>query len=337
MSDETYYGQASLGPYELLELGDWTLGSGQVIHDCKLAVSTHGILNDNRDNVVLVPTWYSGSSRHVADTYIGEGRALDPKRYFIVVANQIGGGLSTSPNNYPDRTEFPSTSISDDVRAQERALSDHFGIEKLAMIFGASMGGQQGFEWAVRYPMKVERLAVLAATPLATPYTKFLLKGMADTLTTQDSSVDAAVRRHAMWWTTFGWSPDFLRDEDYNALGLEGIDQFVEEFMVPYFAAMDPRVLLAMANKAIAADVCSFTGKPVDITLGGVTANTLVMSISEDRIFPPSEVAAHGKLIPSCTTRELKSRHGHLAIFGADPDFLLSLDAALDSLLSQDV
>ena len=33
--------------------------------------------------------------------YIGQGRALDPDKYFIIVVNQIGSGLSTSPHNTP--------------------------------------------------------------------------------------------------------------------------------------------------------------------------------------------------------------------------------------------
>ena len=32
---------------------------------------------------------------------IGKGRALDPNKYFIIVVNQIGNGLSTSPHNTP--------------------------------------------------------------------------------------------------------------------------------------------------------------------------------------------------------------------------------------------
>jgi homoserine O-acetyltransferase len=33
--------------------------------------------------------------------YIGKDRALDPEKYFIIVVNQIGNGLSTSPHNTP--------------------------------------------------------------------------------------------------------------------------------------------------------------------------------------------------------------------------------------------
>lgn len=92
--------------------------------------------------------------------YIGARRVLDPAKYFIVVVNQIGGGLSTSPHNTPfplGMANFPAISIGDDVVAQERFLREHFGIETLALVVGGSMGAQQVYEWAVRFPDRVLR------------------------------------------------------------------------------------------------------------------------------------------------------------------------------------
>jgi homoserine O-acetyltransferase/O-succinyltransferase len=65
--------------------------------DCQLAYVTFGTLNDAKDNAILFPTWYSGSNKIIEQVFIGKGRALDPDKYFIIVVNQIGGGLSSSP------------------------------------------------------------------------------------------------------------------------------------------------------------------------------------------------------------------------------------------------
>src|SRR5699024_5950678 len=119
----------------------------------ELAVSTHGELNEAKDNAILIPTWVSGTHQTWEQVYIGPGRALDPTKYFIIIVNQIGNGLSTSPHNTTEAgismSRFPRVRIGDDVRAQRLLLSTHFGIETLALVVGGSMGAQQTWEWAV--------------------------------------------------------------------------------------------------------------------------------------------------------------------------------------------
>ena len=117
MIDNSYYSQDVHGPYELHDIGNLELEEGGTIRDCKLAYATFGNLNAAKDNAILIPTWYSGTSKIMEQVFIGQGRALDPDKYFIIVVNQIGGGLSTSPHNTPARRngEFPHVRIGDDV------------------------------------------------------------------------------------------------------------------------------------------------------------------------------------------------------------------------------
>ena len=59
---------------------------------------------------------------------------------------------------------FPRIRIGDDVRAQHKLVTEQFGIERLELVCGGSMGAQQTYEWAVRYPDMVKRAAPLAGT-----------------------------------------------------------------------------------------------------------------------------------------------------------------------------
>ena len=93
MIDNPYYTDAVHKDYELISVGRLELEEGGAIPDLKLAVRTWGTLNEARDNAILIPTWYSGTHQIWADTYVGEGHALDPSRYFIVCVNQIGNGI----------------------------------------------------------------------------------------------------------------------------------------------------------------------------------------------------------------------------------------------------
>ena len=157
--ENPFYTAEQQGAYELLPLGRFELEEGGVIEDLQLAVATYGELNAAKDNAILVPTWFSGTHATWWQVYLGEGRALDPSRYFIVVVNQIGNGLSTSPHTTTDpliaMSRFPKVRIGDDVRAQHRLVTELFGIERLQLVVGGSMGAQQTYEWAVRFPDRV--------------------------------------------------------------------------------------------------------------------------------------------------------------------------------------
>src|SRR6202051_4055256 len=121
MCTNPYYGQEGHGPYETIRIGNLELEEGGHILDCQLAVATHGTLNAAKDNAILVPTWYSGTSKIMEQVYIGNGRALDPAKYFIIVVNQIGNGLSTSPHNRSGiqaGRNFPKGCIGDEVRGR---------------------------------------------------------------------------------------------------------------------------------------------------------------------------------------------------------------------------
>ncbi|MBS0251614.1 MAG: alpha/beta fold hydrolase, partial [Proteobacteria bacterium] len=162
MSDRSYYSREIHGSYEIFELGDFDLESGYRLRGAKLAYRTIGTLSPAKDNAILFPTWYSGTSGIIEQAYVGCGRALNPEKYFIIIANQIGNGLSTSPSNSvpPARGPgFPVVTIADDVVAQHKLVTEQFGLSKLELVLGGSMGAQQTYEWAVRYPDIVRRAA----------------------------------------------------------------------------------------------------------------------------------------------------------------------------------
>ena len=149
MIDNPYYSQEIHGPYELYDVGNLELEEGGTIRNCQLAYATFGTLNAAKDNAILVPTWYSGTNKIIEQVLIGGGRALDPAKYFIIIVNQIGGGLSTSPHNTPlpaGMANFPHVRIGDDVRAQHKLVTEKFGLNNLALVVGGSMGAQQRSE-----------------------------------------------------------------------------------------------------------------------------------------------------------------------------------------------
>ncbi|MFT5426296.1 MAG: homoserine O-acetyltransferase [Gammaproteobacteria bacterium] len=343
MTENSYYGQEGHGPYELMDIGTLELEEGGSIANCQLAVATHGTLNAEKNNAILVTTWYSGTSKIMGDVYIGSGRALDPDKYFIVVVNQIGDGLSTSPHN-SEGAAFPKVRIGDDVRAQHKLLTETFAIESLELVVGGSMGAQQTYEWAVRYPDMVKRAAPIAGTAKNTEHDFQFTQTLIEAITTdpnfkdghykESAEVAEGLRRHAKLWTVMGWSTEFFRLNRHKELGFDSMQAFVDGFMTGYFAPMDPNNLLCMAWKWQRGDVSRNADGDLAAALGRITAKTFVMPISNDMFFPPSDCEVEQQLIPNSEIRVIDSIDGHLALFGTDPDCQAQIDIFLKELLA---
>ena len=146
--------------YDIFDLGDVVLQSGLTLRDAKLAYKTHGTLNSRKDNGIVVPTFYGGQHPQY-EPMLGPGLALDPQAYFIIIPNMFGNGLSSSPSNTPlpyDRARFPPVTLYDNVMCQHRLVTERFGIERLVLVAGFSMGAQQTFQWGALFPDMVERI-----------------------------------------------------------------------------------------------------------------------------------------------------------------------------------
>jgi homoserine O-acetyltransferase len=344
--ENAYYSPEVHGPYEMFDLGDFTLEEGPTLRDCQLAYTTFGELNDAKDNAIFISTWYSGTHQIWADTYIGPEHALNPEKYFIVVANQIGNGLSTSPHNTDgpfSMGRFPHVRIGDDVRAQEQLLRKQFGIEELQLVTGGSMGAQQTYEWAVRFPEKVKRAAPIAGTAKNTPH-DFLFTDTLREASTSDpgykngwyrsaSEVREGLARHAKIWSVMGFSTEFFKQEHWRTLGFTSLEDFQVGFMEAYFGPMDPNDLLCMAWKWQRGDVSRHTGLDLEAALGRIRARTFVMPIDEDMFFPVRDHKAEQEMIPNSELRVVESISGHLGLFNLEPSYMEQIDRHLGELL----
>jgi len=166
------------------QLGAMEFERGGSLPAVTLAYETWGELNAAGDNAVLVLHALTGDS-HVTGPaspghptagwwsgLVGPGKVLDTERWFVIAPNMLGGCQgSTGPASVaPDGLEwgprFPYLTIRDQVEAQ-RLLADALGIRRWAAVIGGSMGAMQSLEWAVSYPDRVERFAVLAGPPIS--------------------------------------------------------------------------------------------------------------------------------------------------------------------------
>ena len=348
--ENPYYTAAVHGDFELADIGDLPLEDGATLRGCQLAYQTLGTLNAAKDNAVLIPTWYTGNHSIMRDTYVGTGRAIDPADHFVVLVNQIGSGLGTSPHNLAGpygRARFPRVRIGDDVVAQERLLREVLGVEQLALVFGGSMGAQQTYEWAVRFPDRVQRAAPLAGTARMYQHCVIWAQTLVDTLRgdpgyadgwyRDSTDVHEGLQRHAGLFALHGLSNEFWTGEHWRALGFSSPQDFVTGFLGAYFQPMDAENLIVQAWKWQHGDVSRHTGGDLTAALGRITAKTFVLPISTDKFFPPEDCAAEQRLVPGSELRVIEDVHGHASLFGLTPAYVEQVDGALRDLLATDV
>src|SRR3954469_23023225 len=133
--------------YQIFEAGDVVLQSGLTHRNARLAYKTYGTLNADKSNVIVYPTSY-GATHTDLEWQIGPGRALDPTKYFIVIMNEFGNGLSSSPSNTPppfDRARYPHFTMTDNVLVQQRLLPEVFGVERGSSSTASQWAGCRRF------------------------------------------------------------------------------------------------------------------------------------------------------------------------------------------------
>lgn len=167
--------QSTDGAQQIATLGDFRLQSRAVVHDFRIGYRTLGKLNADKSNAVLWPTWLGGRSEELLQ-FIGPGNVVDSSKYFVILIDSIGNGISTSPSNSwsQPRMKFPKFTVRDMVESEHRLVTEVLRLGHLYAVMGLSMGGMQAFEWAVVYPEFMDLTVPMAGSPQSTSYDRLL-------------------------------------------------------------------------------------------------------------------------------------------------------------------
>jgi len=325
-------------PHQTLALGELPLESGEAIQDFEISYVAHGNRSRSDDNVILVLTAI-GSTHHRLDFLIGPGRPLDPERHFIICADAIGNGLSTSPSNsqtQPDLS-FPRFSIRDMV-ASQRKLLDALGVERLASIVGASMGGMQALQWAVSHPDRMRN--VVALVPMArTRAWSVAMNEVARRILRADPDFPSGP--YGAGFEAWAALTRVITNREPGAL--EGIpaaaipglvDQTIE---AARGMASDPLDWVYQSWAYDAHDVGTTAGFDGDTTaaLRTVKAPVLLLVPSLDLYNPVDDAIEAARSIPDATLVRLHGNAGHAVAADASPHLAEIRDAISEFLISR--
>lgn len=328
--------------HQTFELGRVELQSGEVLIDAKLAYKTYGTLAPRGDNVVVLPTFYTGSHAR-NEGFFGPGRAIDPARHFIVSVNLFGNGISTSPSNASPTQRgprFPGVTLFDNVYCQHRLLTERLGIKRIALVSGWSMAGCQAYQWAAQYPEMVGAIVPFCASAKTSPHNFVFLEGVkaalqadgdwnnGDYASPPAKGLDAFGRVYAGW----AFSQTFFRDGLYRKLGYETIEDLLSEWGEDHAKNWDANNLLAKLWTWQKGDISANTAYLGDFekALGGITARAILIPCTQDLYFPPADNEIEARHMPNAQLRPFNSPFGHcVANPGNDHNFERFLDQCI--------
>lgn len=370
------------GPeYRAIEVGDiltlakdtpLTLACGVDISSFPLAYQAYGTLNAAKSNAILICHALT-ADQYVAGTHpvtqkpgwwdrmVGPGKPIDTDRFFVLCANTLGGCMgSFGPkelNPVTDRPyglDFPVVTIGDMVEAQ-KLLIEHFGITRLHAVIGASMGGMQVLEWAVRYPERVASAVAVATSArqsaqniafheigrqaiMADPdwmdghyflHRKFPSKGLA----VARMAAHVTYLSEEMLQTRFGRT---LQDRERFTFGFDAdfrVESYLRHQGMSFVERFDPNSYLYLTRAASYHDLTEGGRYHLAERFLNSPVRFCVIAFSSDWLFPPTEnrhlVRALNAAGVSVSYTEITSDKGHDAFLLEEPD----LDAAMKGFL----
>ncbi len=331
---------------EVFDLGDVTLLSGEVLRGARLAYKTYGALAPDGGNVVVLPTFYTGSHMR-NEGFFGTGRAIDPARHFIVSINMFGNGISSSPSNTPapqDSPRFPLVTLWDNIACQHRLLTERLGVERIALVAGWSMAGCQAYQWGAQYPDMVDAILPFCASARTSPHNWVFLEGVKAALCADQgwkggdyaSPPVAGLKAFARVYAGWAYSQTFYREGLFRQLGFATPEDLLVDWEDDHATNWDANDLLAKLATWQAGDISAnpLYGGDFEKALGAITARAILMPSTTDLYFPPDDNAIEARHMPNAEFRPYASDWGHCAASpGNDPGFTAALEANLRELL----
>jgi homoserine O-acetyltransferase/O-succinyltransferase len=305
------------------------LESGELLSQLKIAYNTYGTLNDSGSNVIWICHAFTASSDVESwwPGMIGPNQVFDPQHHFIVCANILGscygttGPLSLNPETRkPYFGGFPNITVRDMVSAHER-LRIYLGINRIALLVGASLGGQQALEWSIQNPSLVKKLVLIATNARHSPWGIAFNEAQRMAISAdssfgkdqEDAGIAGMMAARSIALLSYrSYDSYLLRQEDTDLSKIDGFrasiyQQYQGKKLADRFNAYSYWTL----SKAMDSHNIARNRSSVESVLGTIQAQTLVIGIKSDLLFPIEEQQTLALFIPSAAYTVIPSLFGH--------------------------
>ncbi|MDQ3014119.1 MAG: homoserine O-acetyltransferase [Acidobacteriota bacterium] len=335
--------------------GDFTIAidqpfqlfSGGLLQPVMLHYAIYGKLNERRNNAILICHALSGSARagdwwpQLFLTPDNPDGVFDLSRDCVICVNVIGScygstgpGTINAATGEPFGADFPLVTVRDWVRSQGLLL-DHLGIERLHAVVGGSIGGMQAIQWAIDFPHRAPRCVAIGAAPLTAMglalnhlQRQVILNNANDGLGTARAIAMLSYKSEKLFEERFARQPNRNGEDPLLSLkdryDIGGYLDYQGEIFARRFNANSYLII----TKAMDTFHPALGYESERAALARIRAQTLLVGISSDWLFPASEVKALSERIReagvSADYAEIISDHGHDG-FLAEPHLLAML------------
>jgi homoserine O-acetyltransferase len=307
----------------------FTLESGQKLHGLEIGYHTFGKLNKNRNNVIWVCHALTANS-DVLDWWaglFGENNLFNPDEHYIICANVLSSPYgTTNPLSINPLTKqgyylsFPQITIRDMVHAHQ-ILADHLGIDRIKVLIGGSLGGQQAMEWSIIQPERIEHQILIATNAKHSPWGIAFNESQRLAISTDrtfyanqpdgGSKGLKAARSMALL--------SYRGYETYQATQLDNDNEKLDQYKSASYQNYQGEKLVKRFNaysywylsKSMDSHNVGRGRDGIEKALSVVKAKTLVIGITSDILFPVSEQKYLYQHIPNAIYSEFDSVYGH--------------------------
>jgi homoserine O-acetyltransferase len=313
----------------------FALESGQALPHLSIAYSHYGELNAERDNVIWVCHALTANS-DVAEWWpdmVGPGLAFDTDRYYVICANIIGSCYgSTGPaslqadSGQPYSADFPLLTIRDMVHAHQ-LLARHLGISGIHLLAGGSMGGQQAMEWAIMEPAYIRHLFLIATSARHSAWGIAFNEAQRMAIEAGPGGLEAARAIAMLSYRNYDMYVSAQTDEDARIDGFRAASyqRHQGQKLKNRFAPHSYHTL----SKAMDTHHVGRSRGTMREALAIIQAETLVIGISSDILFPNHEQRYIAEHIKGAVYHSIDSPYGH--------DGFLIETAQISSLLAKEL
>lgn len=302
---------------QFASLGDFRLYSGEAIRDCKIGYRTMGQLNAAKSNAVLFPTYAGGTTKDLI-RFVGPGKFVDSRRYFVILVDSFGDGVSSSPSNstLQPHMHFPEFTIRDIVESEHDLVTKTLALPHVRAILGISFGGMQTLQWIVSYPTYMDKAVTMVGSPQSTSYDLLLWQAsiaaieedpawrQGDYTSPPMAAIKTAAVIHTLALTTPEYRITHTSREEFPHL-LETSEQEMLQ-------GCDPNDCIRQTQAMMDLDVSDTFGRSMEQAASAVRAQVMIVVGTQDHMVNPRPALDFARLL-RVPAVELDSDCGHLS------------------------
>ena len=311
-----------------INIGDYILESGELLDNVEIAFTTYGKINEAKDNVI----WVCHALTANSDVFewwqglFGEKDMFNPNEHFIVCANILGSPYGTTcPVSLKGSKgekyfkNFPLFTIRDIVGLHIK-LADFLKIKNIEVLIGGSLGGHQTLEWSIIQPKRIKNLIAIATSAVHSPWGLAFNESQRLAIETDETyhtnTIDGGSKglKTARSIALLSYRTPVIYNLTQHENGTQlfptkanSYQNYQGEKLVKRFDAYSYWYL----TKAMDSQNVGRERGGIAAALKLIKANTLVISIAEDLLFPPEDQLVIAKSIPNSKLEIVNSNYGH--------------------------